>query len=353
MIFRSRRRDRAGAGGGPTTADVDRLQSTQELLGEIGALTAEARARRDPELERRILGLRHRAGLELVDRSAARPDYATPGFDRLANGSNLVEVGPRELTPELLRAAILRHGCLLVRGLLDPAQVAGLVEGIDRAFDSREAQTSGQPADDAYYSEFVPDERFDLSTDRQWIGGASNFWAVDSPRVMFDLFETFERTGLRRVATDYLGEHPAISVNKCTLRRVFPSDFQGEIPSAWHQDGAFLSDVRALNVWVALTRCGDVAPGLDIVPRRLDDIVATGTDGATFDWSVSKPMAERVAGDVGILRPIFESGDVLLFDDLFLHATAATPEMPNTRYAVECWFFGPSAFPSDYAPLVS
>ena len=51
------------------------------------------------------------------------------------------------------------------------------------------------------------------------------------------------------------------------------------------------------------------------------------------------------------MRPIFEPGDVLLFDELFLHATATSPEMDRPRYAVECWFFGPSAYPEGYAPL--
>jgi hypothetical protein len=163
---------------------------------------------------------------------------------------------------------------------------------------------------------------------------------------MFELLETFERVGLRRLIGGYLGERPALSVNKCTLRRVSP-----QAGSSWHQDGAFLGDVRALNVWLSLSRCGDEAPGLDIVPRRIDHIVPTGTEGALFDWSVSPVLADEAAGDVPILRPIFEPGDALLFDDLFLHKTAADPDMPNTRYAVESWFFGPSAFPADYVPL--
>ncbi len=52
-----------------------------------------------------------------------------------------------------------------------------------------------------------------------------------------------------------------------------------------------------------------------------------------------------------ILRPIFEPGDALLFDELFLHKTASDPEMRNPRYAIENWFFGASAFPGDYVPL--
>lgn len=106
-----------------------------------------------------------------------------------------------------------------------------------------------------------------------------------------------------------------------------------------------------MNVWIALTRCGDVAPGMDIVPRRLEEIVETGTRGATFDWSVGPEVAEEAAGEAGVLRPIFEAGDVLLFDDMFLHTTATDPSMTKTRYAIESWFFGPSAYPADYVPI--
>ena len=69
------------------------------------------------------------------------------------------------------------------------------------------------------------------------------------------------------------------------------------------------------------------------------------------DWSVSQAVAEREAGEAGIVRPVFEPGDVLLFDELFLHATATDPAMRLPRYAVECWFFGPSSYPDGYAPL--
>jgi hypothetical protein len=137
-----------------------------------------------------------------------------------------------------------------------------------------------------------------------------------------------------------------VSANKSVLRRVKP-----DAGSAWHQDGAFMGNVMALNVWLSLSRCGDVAPGLDIVPKRIEEIVETGTDGALFNWSVSPAVAEREAGEAGIVRPIFNPGDAVLFDDRCLHATAVDPSMTKTRYAIESWFFAPSAFPDGYAPI--
>ena len=178
-------------------------------------------------------------------------------------------------------------------------------------------------------------------------------WVADSPRVAAELFDLLGRAGFLELAAGYLGERPAISVNKSTLRRVKADPEADYSVSHWHQDGAFMGNVRALNIWLSLSHCGDVAPGLDLVPVRLDHIVPTGTDGAFFDWSVSQAVAEQAAGDAAIARPVFEPGDALLFDELFLHATGASREMTELRYAVECWFFGPSAFPDEYPPLAS
>ena len=135
-------------------------------------------------------------------------------------------------------------------------------------------------------------------------------------------------------------------MQKTTLRKAEPS-----VPGAWHQDGAFMGDVRSLNLWVALSRCGDEAPGLDIVPRRLDEFAATGTDEAMLSYQVSQRAAEAAAGGVAIVRPVFEPGDAVFFDEMCLHQTASDPSMPNPRFAIENWFFGGSAFPREFFPV--
>ena len=98
--------------------------------------------------------------------------------------------------------------------------------------------------------------------------------------------------GLRTIVSDYLGGRPVLSANKCTLRRV-----SVKTNGDWHQDGAFLGrGIRAINMWLTLTPCGVDAPGLDLVPRRFDAIVETGTGGAYFDWAVGPEVVERGLG---------------------------------------------------------
>jgi hypothetical protein len=338
---------------------------------EIEALSEENRRSRSPDVERQLLQLRHQAGIELCRHPARSPEDPTPDFKALKDAAALPEITPERLSPELLRAAILSHGALLVRGLVGADAAAYLAQEIDRVFEVRAAGGRLQPEDDGYYEEFEPD-RYELQVSKtagaakvglqaavgRWPHEDSGIWAADSPKLMFDMLETFEEAGLRRLAREYLGEPPAISMQKCTLRRQLPPK-EPRIPG-WHQDGRFLGDVRALNVWLSLSHCGDDAPGLDLVPRRLDYIVPTGTEGAAMAWVVSPATAEELAGDRSIMRPVFEPGDVVLFDHLYLHATGSDPSMTKPRYAVESWFFGPSAFPENvyeqgrtYVPLAA
>ena len=126
-----------------------------------------------------------------------------------------------------------------------------------------------------------------------------------------------------------------------------PADWRIRL-SNWHQDGAFLGDgIRTLNVWVALSRCGRDAPGMELIPRRLTRLLGRGEDGAQFDWTVSNDTIARELPGVSIWRPEFEPGDVLMFDHWSLHRTASDEGMKNVRYAIESWFFAPSVYPGD------
>jgi hypothetical protein len=250
------------------------------------------------------------------------------------------------VTPGLIRAGILRDGCLFVRGLIDADAAARFTQQIDRAFEAREQYESGEEAAEGYYEEFTLHPRFNPYLGRAWIKMGGGVYAADAPTPGNEMIEMFKAIGLPRLVSGYLREPALLTVHKTTLRKAEPS-----VPGAWHQDGKFMGEVHALNLWLSLSHCGDDAPGLDIVPRRLNGFVMTKTDEATLEVLVSRRKAEEAAGERGILRPIFEPGDALFFDDVFLHATASDPSMPHSRFAIESWFFGGSSFPAEYAPL--
>ena len=350
MIF-GRRKNQGGAAAvaepRPELVEAERLEADGDLYGAIDVLSAANRAARDIDLELRIRHLRHLAGARLLEDAPSDPSYAEPEGELPDPGqqSRIPEVTPDELTAGILRAGILEYGCLLVRGLIAPEKAAWIAAGVDHAFEVRERLTWGEADPDGYYSEMTPEDPFEIGG-RNWIQEGGGVLAADSPRLMFEMIESFESAGLRTVIEEYLGEPPAVSAQKCTLRKVTP-----DVTGGWHQDGSFFGPVRSINVWLALTRCGDVTPSMDVIPKRFESWVETGTDTAVLSYQVGQQMAEQVAGDAGIVRPVFDPGDALLFDQMFLHQTGSDPAMPNTRYAIESWFFGPSAYPVEYAPI--
>jgi hypothetical protein len=316
---------------------------TEELFGEIDTLAGSARSSDDLEARRRLLRLRHLAGIGLL--RDADPQHPSPDSDAIPQADGLPEIDPEQLTPELLRAGVLRDGCVLVRGLIDRERAEEFARQIDRGFAERSKEDEGEQAAGGYYEPFHTEEGFKESN-RGWVKEGGGLLAVDSPLLCFELMEMFRAARLRELVGAYLGEPPLISLQKTTLRKAEP-----DVVGAWHQDGAFMGDVRSINLWLSLSRCGDQSPGLDLVPRRLDELVPVGTEGTWLPNQVSQETAEEAAGDLGIQRPIFEPGDALFFDHLFLHKTGSDPSMPNPRFAIESWFFGGSAFPTEYAPI--
>ena len=119
--------------------------------------------------------------------------------------------------------------------------------------------------------------------------------------------------GVRKLVTGYLGQRPVLTVNKwhcagCLVKKPL---------LGWHQEASvFSSRTRTVNFWIALSECGDDAAGIEVLPYRVDHIVAPpekqyGLSDATVD---SLDIGEPVA-------PVFAPGDALVFDDLLLHRT--------------------------------
>jgi hypothetical protein len=344
-MWRHRKRDRGHGGTAgsalaePDPEDLDAVS----LRAEIDALTAA-----DPDLpeQRRLLRLRHLMGITLLDGADPAARFAEADAARLPSGIGLPEIDGRDVTAALVRAGILRDGCLLVRGLIPREDALRFAQEIERAYEQRQLRKQGKSKPSGYYEEFEPHARFGPVAGRTWIEDGGGLLAADSPRLSFGMFELFSAAGVPEIASGYLGEPALISVHKTTLRKALPS-----VAGAWHQDGFFMGPVRSLNLWLSLSRCGDAAPGLDIVPRRLDYLVTTATEEAALDYTISRRRAEEAAGEVRIIRPIFEPGDALFFDELFLHQTGSDPSMARPRFAIENWFFGAGGFPSEYAPL--
>jgi hypothetical protein len=328
--------------------DATGFAAAGRLRDAIAEGTATNRESRDPLMEYRLARWRYAAGQSLVPEACADRRRANVR-DLFAGTVGVPEISARDLSPEVIDAAIQHHGGLIVRGLLPRFEAEVLADGVDRAFDAVQAARAGTPLVQTlpWYAPLDPANR-DLALARHMVERWDRaVWTADSPRALFDLLEVFERHGVIGCVENLFGERPVMSVEKGTLRRVPP-----EIGGDWHQDGRFLgAHVRALNVWLALSPCGTIAPGLEILPCRVNHIVGTGTHGAVADWTIGPEEVRRAAEGIATVVPEFDAGDAALFDHLFLHRTAGRPGQTRTRWAIESWFFAPSAMPR-HRPIV-
>ena len=344
-------------------------------MPEDGAvtITLEAAAARVPTkagcATRSLCSLR-RTGADRTRRSSSRSgSFAIGEYDRTVDSPTpsptLCErppvqtadgvpwVSTEDLRLDSLRQGLDNYGCLFVPGLLAEAEVQRLVAGIDRTFaefDRYSAQPlASRDADaESWYTPFEPVAPYSGRAlgGRMFTRSTGGIWTVESPRMLFEVIETFERVGLGALVAAYFGERPALSAAKCNLRRTPP-----DIPGGWHQDGSFLGrDIATVDVWIALSTCGRDAAGLDIVPHRFEELLKPGLDEVVVP---AETVLDAIASlDVEIVSPEYQPGDVLIFDHMFLHRTAVAPAMHRDRYALETWFFAPSRYPESQIPFL-
>lgn len=332
--------------------DVDSsLQSswTENVREEIDKLSAQVRIAPSAEGEIRLMEMRHRGFFHMKHPQGAQhwPPEAPPSS--FASGA-IPAVDKSQLSASMLIQGVMGHGALIVRGLLSPAQIETMTEAIDSAVEASEVEPDHRDEDQrAWFTPLQPcPEGGPQKIARKWVRDGGGVLAADSPRGFFKLVETLGQSGVLPILADYLGEAPALSVKKTTLRRVSPLSSSG-----WHQDGAFLGPgIRTVNLWIALTDCGVDAPSMDMVPKRLPKIIPTGTGEATFSWSVDDAAVLAAAGDTPPVRLHFKAGDAILFDEINLHRTAVDPGMTRDRYAIEAWFFAPSCYPLNQLPVL-
>jgi hypothetical protein len=297
----------------------------------------------DSLLERQLMNWRHLAFYERADKTA-RSDWPPRAKDpRPDLIDQIPEIEAGALDAETLAGALLNHGSLIVRGLLSRQLAASLLADVDHAYETR-----AKAADDGVQSWYVP---FEPQSDPQLalsrgFGDETSMLTSDSPHIFARWTEVLEQCGALGAVSGYLAERPVLSAHKTRMYRV-----PANPGTQWHQDGAFLggAGVRTVNLWVALTACGEDAPGLEIVPWRLNHIVPPGTHGSIFEWSVGEGAVAELAGGRRLVSPRYAPGDAMLFDHLCLHRTGVRPGMTRGRYALETWMFAPSTYPDSSA----
>jgi ectoine hydroxylase-related dioxygenase (phytanoyl-CoA dioxygenase family) len=148
---------------------------------------------------------------------------------------------------------------------------------------------------------------------------------------LHDLLRTW--LPLRAVVQDALGGAPWCLADQCWVRRARP-------PHHWHQDGGLHHDylnqplagalLPMVTCWIALTPCGDDAPGLEWVEPALPQLLPPAE---LTDSAVHARFPETA-----FHRPRLAAGDALVFGGGLLHRTHATAAMTRPRTSIECRF---------------
>lgn len=330
--------------------EAERLVDAGDVIAAVDLLATANRARRDPEVEVRLVDLRLAAasgGDTGPGREPWPPVYEDP-FP--GHAGSLPVVDRDDLTTAVVGGTVAHHGALHVRGLFSEEQVTRSIEAIDLAHAVRDAVTDGTRAPDAGYRPPAVERAMKNQVLRNMVAQQGGIWLADSPAATAVALDALHEVGAVDVMTEHFGERPVFSLQKSTLRRSQP-DWK---LVAWHQDGSFLdADVRTMNIWVALTPCGGdlPTPGLEVVPKRMHEILPV--DGVMSPHSIDYDLVAEVAADAPTIVPEFVPGDALVFDERFLHRTHLPQHMTQPRYALECWFFAPSHRTDTYVPLLA
>jgi hypothetical protein len=210
-------------------------------------------------------------------------------------------------------------GGVLLRHFLDAALARSLVELAERLLREREEERARGPLSD--------------KREREYLRG--NF----SYRELNQRFP-HEANAIRHplyvgLATRYLGKEPE-PWHITAIRRVMPGDAATVLP--FHQDQAVL--IRpSLNLWVALTRCGRTAPGLEIAVSNRTDLLETyspeETQFATNRSQIKPELVEKTFGSDALWRPEFEPGDAMIFKGTTVHRSHVTTAMTESRLDAE------------------
>lgn len=260
-------------------------------------------------------------------------------LDALESSRPIIEAA--DLTPERFGDLMRGNRCLLVRNLFGPAEVTALRDAAARTYTFYDWAMgeirAGRPAPtDASF--ITPDG---LGKARDELANFRRFGSLllgYCPYAVGVVSTILSQNPIKACVEDYFGQPIGLSLNASSIRL---SETSSDVRRVFHQDGSFLGgvDTETINCWVALDDCGVDAPGLEVFPQRIDDLLPAGEPGAVTGWEVAESAAYARMGADKAWFPTFKAGDAFLFDHLHLHRTHLTPAMTRNRFAAECWMF--------------
>ena len=154
------------------------------------------------------------------------------------------------------------------------------------------------------------------------------------------------RSLLPQVYQSFYESVPLCSYAHCAVR--YQRSDLAHKSYAFHQDGSYHSrtsrDHVGLTTWIPLCDCGRDAPGLELYPRALDEVlpVPDGVESPHL-FCDAQTVLERFGNQ--LWAPEFAAGDVLVFTHFVLHRTHLVPGMTRERQSADF-----RVFPAHSAP---
>lgn len=337
---------------------IDNLVAENKWMQAIEELTTLTEQEERPWMDRYLCRLRMDAYKSIAgdDVPAEISEFPPRCDDPFPTHTlTLPEIDASELSVDLLRGSLKHHGALIVRGLISNDKAGELTQGIDKVISQSAEYYKDNKVNENYkYKDpwFNPISKKEMKEiGIKMLNGAGAIFAPFSPKMTRMLFSLYNEINLKPLVRDYFDHTPCLSIKKWVLRRMSPLSFPGD----WHQDGSFMGkEVKSLNLWMALSECGKGTnkAGMDFIPRRMKEIVPTGTDGAYYKWSISNKYVQETFKDTPPYRPYFNAGDGIFFDHMNLHCTTYDEAYTDIRYAIETWFFAQGQAPKNQLPIV-
>jgi len=238
-------------------------------------------------------------------------------------------------------------GIILCRSVLDYPQLAAWALRIDAQY---QALNEARQSEDAAAANLLV-----IAASERYVPTASSFTigVVLSDEDLSALFSEINAKTAGAWIRDQLRNRVVCDLDQTWVRRQYAPKHYPPLhaPHGWHQDGALKFDFRSfpygnfpsdallpiVTCWIALDPCGAEAPGLELVTRRLDGLLAPAE---LTDESVRTRFTSQE-----FWCPVMEPGDALLFRGDILHRTHVTAAMTKDRTSIELRFFPANDLP--------
>lgn len=291
-----------------------------------GALACWERVLDDPHLggDARHAAIAARCALDRRSPTTAEIAALAPPMPRE------LEVGPDPFTAAELAAVLRRHGCAVVRGGLPQRDCQALLPRLEHNL--AHAYVPNQPPGDPTELN-VPLHFFCDRSETAALAArfaeireqpiAAWHWGLDGVVSTADVW--LRIAGLTTVIDAIsLRLGGALTIDRSLgYARAKLGSQQRVLP--FHQDARTgYWEIPTIAMWMPLVPCGEDAPGLEIVPRRLRSLFPVGLYGGSdrTDYQAYPASAlDELIPSWTVVAPVLAPGDILLFDSYVLHRT--------------------------------